>query len=101
MPKASKGGSKYLATFLDDYNKLSMVQPLKKKNNVAAVTEGVLACLELQTGKKIKALQTDRGGEYVNEEMTTLLSKRGTTHRKTVGYSPEQNGSAERLNMDL
>ncbi len=47
MPKASKGGSRYLATFLDDYIKLFVVQPLKKKNNVAAVTEGVLVRLEL------------------------------------------------------
>jgi transposase InsO family protein len=101
MPKASKGGNKYLATFLDDYSKLSVVQPLKKKSNIATVTEGVLARLELQTGKKVKVVQTDRGGEYVNEEMTTLLRKRGIMHRKTVGYSPEQNGSIERLNRDL
>jgi hypothetical protein len=101
MPKVSKGGSTYLATFLDDYIKLSVVQPLKKKSDVVAIIEGVLACLELQTGKKVKAVQTDRGGEYVNKEMTTLLSKRGITHRKTAGYSPEPNGSAERLNRDL
>jgi hypothetical protein len=54
--KGIKLGSRYLATFLDDYNKLSVVQPLKKNNNVVAVTEGVLARLELQTGKKIKAV---------------------------------------------
>ncbi len=57
--------------------------------------------LELKIGKKVKAVQTDRGGEYVNEEMTTLLSKRGITHKKTAGYSPEQNGSVERLNKNL
>jgi transposase InsO family protein len=101
MPKASKGGSRYLATFLDDYSKLYVVQPLKKKSNVATVTEGVLARLELQTGKKVKAVQMDRGGEYVNKEMTILLNKRGITHRKTAGYSLEQNGSAERLNRGL
>ncbi len=78
-----------------------MVQPLKKKSDVAAVTEGVLVRLELQTGNKVKAVQMDRGGEYVNEEMTTLLSKRGIAHRKTARYSPEQNGSVERLNRDL
>jgi hypothetical protein len=80
MPKASKGGSRYLATFLDDYSKLFVVQPLKKKSNVAAVTERVLARLELQTGKKVKAVQMNKGGEYVNEEMATLLSKRRITH---------------------
>ncbi|GAQ93278.1 hypothetical protein KFL_014110010 [Klebsormidium nitens] len=30
---------------------------------------------ELQSGKEIKAVHTDRGGEYVNEVMTTLLEK--------------------------
>jgi hypothetical protein len=57
---------------------------LKKKSNVAAVTEGVLARLELQTRKKVKAVQTDRGGEYVNEEMTTLLSKRRSRTEKQL-----------------
>jgi hypothetical protein len=101
MPKALKGGSRYLATFLDDYSKLSVVQPLKKKSDVATVTKGVLSRLELQTGKKVKAMQMDKGGEYVNEEMTTLLSKKGISHKKTTGYLPEQNGLIERLNRDL
>ncbi len=57
---------------------------MKKKSNVAAVTEGVLARLELQTRKKVKAVQTDRGGEYVNEEMTTLLSKRRSRTEKQL-----------------
>jgi len=57
---------------------------LKKKSNVAAVTEGVLARLKLQTRKKVKAVQTDRGGEYVNEEMTTLLSKRRSRTEKQL-----------------
>ncbi|GAQ93443.1 hypothetical protein KFL_015360015 [Klebsormidium nitens] len=33
--------------------------------------------------------------------MTALLGKRGTVQRITAGHSPEQNGSAERLNRTL
>ena len=33
--------------------------------------------------------------------MTELLGKIGTVNRKTAGYSPEQNGAAERLNLTL
>ncbi|GAQ92268.1 Transposon-encoded protein [Klebsormidium nitens] len=101
MPVTSKGGSRYLATFLDVYSKLSVVQPMKRKSNVTAVTESVFARLELQSGKKVKGVQTNRGGEYVNEGMTALLGKRGTVHRTTAGHSLEQNGSAERLNRTL
>ncbi|GAQ92818.1 Ribonuclease H-like superfamily protein with integrase and retrovirus zinc finger-like domains [Klebsormidium nitens] len=101
MPVTSKGGRRYLATFLDDYSKLLVVQPLKRKSDVTAVTESVFARLELQSGKKVKGVETDRGGEYVNEGMTSLLGKRGTVHRTSAGHSPEQNGSAEWLNRTL
>ncbi|GAQ93615.1 Retrotransposon protein with reverse transcriptase and integrase domains [Klebsormidium nitens] len=101
MSVTSKGRSRYLATFLDDYSKLSEVQPLERKSDVTEVMESVFARLELQSGKKVNAVQTDRGGEYVNEGMTALLAKRGTVHRTTAGHSPEQTCSAERLNRTL
>lgn len=91
MPVRSKGGSRCLATFLDDYSKLSVVQPIEKKSDVTSVTEHVFARVELQTRKKIKAVQTDWGGEYINEGITEFLGKQGTVHRKMAGYSPEQN----------
>ncbi|GAQ92495.1 putative retrotransposon protein with integrase and ribonuclease H-like domain [Klebsormidium nitens] len=84
------GGSRYLATFLDDFSKLSVVQPMKRKSDVTAVTESVFARLELQSGKKVKSVQTDRGGEYVNEGMMALLGKRGTVQRTTAGHSPKK-----------
>jgi hypothetical protein len=62
MPKASKVGSKYLATLVDDYSKLSVVQPLKKKSDVAAVIEGVLTHLELQIGKKSQSSANGQRG---------------------------------------
>ena len=38
-PVKKKGGAKYLATFIDDYSKLSHVEPLAQKSDVAnAVT---------------------------------------------------------------
>ena len=42
MPVASKGGSRYFATFLDDYSKLSVVVLMKQKGQVAKVAEHVL-----------------------------------------------------------
>jgi transposase InsO family protein len=101
MRVASKGGKRYLATYLDDYSRLSVVEPIASKSDVVATTQAVFARLELQTGKKVKAIQTDRGGEYVNKDMTAFLGKRGTVHRTTAGNAPEQNGAAERLNRDL
>ena len=100
MPNESKGGNRYLATFLDDYSKLSLVQPLKRRATFQPSLSKYLLVWN-QKLEKVKAVQTDKGGEYVNEEMMAFLGKRGIVHRKTAGYSPEQNGSAERLNRDL
>ena len=43
--EASLGGSRYLATFVDDYSSLSVVCPIKAKSDVAGVRESVLTCL--------------------------------------------------------
>jgi hypothetical protein len=80
MPVALKGGKRYLATYLDDYSRLSVVKPIASKSNVVATTQAVFARLELQTGKKVRVIQMDRGGEYVNKDMAAFLRKRGTVH---------------------
>ncbi|GAQ92752.1 protein with reverse transcriptase [Klebsormidium nitens] len=101
MPVASVGGSRYFAAFLDDYIKLSVVVPLKQKSEVAKVTEHVINRLELQSGKQLKSVRTDRGKEYVNKALKNVFEGKGTVHQKTAPYSAEQNGLAERLNGDL
>ena len=101
MPTATLGGAKYLATFLDDYSKLSVVRILKAKSAVAAEVADVLTLLETQCGHKTKAVRTDGGGEYVNSVLADFMKRRGIIHQTTVPYTPQQNGKAERLNRTL
>ena len=101
MPVESKGGSRFFLTVLDDCSKLSVVVPLKRKSDVAKALEGVFNRLENETGQKVKAIQSDRGGEYLNTEVFEMLRRRGIKHQTTARYSPEQNGSAEALNRRL
>jgi transposase InsO family protein len=101
MPVPSIGGSRYFATFLDDYSKLSVVVPMKQKSEVAKVTEWTINRLELQLGKKLKSVRTDRGKEYVNKALENVFGGKGTVHEKTAPYTAKQNGSAERLNRQL
>jgi transposase InsO family protein len=46
-------------------------------------------------------LRTDNGLEFVNHEMRELTHQYGIRHQRTVVYTPEQNGSAERDNRTL
>jgi hypothetical protein len=95
------GEAKYFATFLDDYSGYSVVKMLKKKSDVAATIKEVFTLLENQLDKSIKAVRTDNGGEYVNNELTAYFKEKGIEHQTTMAHTPEQNGRAERLNQTL
>jgi transposase InsO family protein len=101
MPKKSKGKSRFIATFTDNYSKLSLAVPIAKKSKVVAVVKTTIARLELQSGKKLKAVWTDRGSEYLNKGMFVYFGEKGVVHQLTARYSPEQNAVAERLNREL
>ncbi|GJR49191.1 retrotransposon protein, putative, ty1-copia subclass [Tanacetum coccineum] len=52
-------------------------------------------------GKKIKALRSDRGGEYLSQEFKEYLGKNGIVQHLTSPYTPQQNGVSERRNHTL
>ena len=76
---------------------------LKTKDGQASLDafEQYKAWAENQTGRHIKTLCTDGGGEYVNGEFQEFLAKHGITHEKTTRHTPQSNGLAERMNRTL
>ena len=97
----SLGGSRYMATILDDFSKLSLVRPLKTKAEVAKATIDVIKLLENQSGHRLLAVRSDNGSEYLNHTLGSFFADRGVAHQTTMRYTPEQNGAAERLNRTL
>lgn len=49
----------------------------------------------------VQTLRTDNGLEFVNRDVKELTRSLGIRHEKTVAYSPEQNGAAERENRTV
>jgi hypothetical protein len=101
LPEPSLGGSRYMATFLDDYTKLSVVRFIANKSDVSNVVKNTLQLLETQGKATLRAVRTDRGTEYLNRTLYDYLSSKGVVHEKTAPYTPQQNGAAERLNRTL
>jgi len=101
MPEPSLGGSKYVATFLDDFTRLSVVIPVPSKAEVIPTVKRIITMLETQSGQKLRKVRTDRGGEYLNNELKDFYAEKGIIHQTTAPYTPEQNGKAERLNRTL
>ncbi|KAL0400303.1 UNVERIFIED_CONTAM: Retrovirus-related Pol polyprotein from transposon TNT 1-94 [Sesamum radiatum] len=57
--------------------------------------------VENQTNRKIKALRSDRGGEYLSGEFIAYLKENGILSQWTPPGTPQLNGVAERRNRTL
>jgi len=52
-------------------------------------------------GGKLKALRTDRGGEFISNMFSIFCDESGIKHYTTTPYSPQQNGVVERRNQTV
>ena len=74
---------------------------LKKKYDVFTVFKQFRALVENITGRTIKCLRTDNGGEFTSKEFDNYCKDAGIKRHKTTVYTPQQNGVAEHMNMNL
>nr|GEW20460.1 Gag-Pol polyprotein [Tanacetum cinerariifolium] len=100
-PVQSQGGAKYFVSFIYDYSIRCWVYPIKKKSDVFKVFKVYKAWVELDSGKKIKCLRKDNGGEYTSDEFNTFFGKEGIKRLFTTAYTPQQNRVAELMNKTL
>ncbi|CAL5379550.1 unnamed protein product [Camellia sinensis] len=97
----SLGGRKYFLTFIDDASRKVWVYVLKTKAEVFQHFQTFHAMVERETGKKLKCLRTDNGGEYTSKEFKAYCATHGIRHEKTVPGTPQHNGVAERMNRTI
>jgi transposase InsO family protein len=57
--------------------------------------------VENETGKKLKCLRSDNGGEYCSKEFDDYYSYHGIRREKTVPRTPQENGVSERMNRTI
>ncbi len=60
-----------------------------------------LVWIECQIGKIPKAVMTDNGTEFVNNDLRDWFDHHGKRLNTSSPYSPQQNGVAERYNRTL
>ena len=59
------------------------------------------AFVEKQSGKCIKILRIDDGGEFTSGELEGFCKEHGIVHEVTAPYIPQHNGIAERRNRTI
>jgi hypothetical protein len=57
--------------------------------------------VETELSTKIKKLKTDNGGEYVNNEMSTMIELKGIIDDLSPPYAFESNGPPEYMNHTI
>jgi len=66
--KEGTGKENYFMLVIDDYSRLTWVAFLKEKSEAFAKFKIFKALTENQTGRKIKAIRSDRGGEFSSRQ---------------------------------
>lgn len=101
MKNKSLGHYSYFVLFIDDFSRKMFVYFLKNKSDVFEAFKEFKMKVELETGKRIKILRTDNGGEYLSSNFSNFLKSAGIKRQLTAPYTPQQNGVAERANRTV
>ena len=94
-------GFKYWISFTDDASRYHRCWLLHKKSEAFDAFKHYKAWAEKQTGKALKSLRDDKGGEYMSNEWENFMLEHGIERQHTARATPQQNGVAERTNRIL
>ncbi|RVW29550.1 Retrovirus-related Pol polyprotein from transposon TNT 1-94 [Vitis vinifera] len=92
------GGYKYFITFIDDFSIYGYVELIHEKSDSLNVFKAFKANVELQLGKLIKVVKSDKGGEYYGRydeigrnpgSFTKFLLECGIDARYTMSCTPQ------------
>ncbi|CAI7880208.1 unnamed protein product [Closterium sp. NIES-54] len=102
MKVKGDGGALYSMTMVDDYTRLTWSFPLANKSDAARVIiEEWLPMVERESGKRVKAIRSERGGEFLGAEFRSWLKRHGIKQQLTTAYTPKVNSVAERANRTI
>jgi FtsZ-interacting cell division protein YlmF len=92
------GKENYFMLIIDDYSRLTWVSFPKEKDEAFEKFKIFKALTKNQTCKRLKAVISDRGGEFVSSLFKELCDKHGIKREYTIPRTPQQNGVVERQN---
>ncbi|TYK05470.1 Retrovirus-related Pol polyprotein from transposon TNT 1-94 [Cucumis melo var. makuwa] len=98
---SSFGKNNYFLLFIDAFTRKTWVYFVKEKSEVFDMFKRFKALVEKESGYYIKALRSDRGGEFTSNEFKTFYTENKIRRPMTVPFTPQQNGVVERKNRTI
>jgi hypothetical protein len=97
----SRSGFLYFLTIVDQFSGYRSVKFLKHKSDTFSQFKQFKTESEKQTGRALRMLVSDGGGEFLNDDFKTFCASEGIIHHVSPAYSPQNNGMAERANQTI
>ena len=97
----TRRGNRFYLGIRDGATGACYAEPMRTKAQTFDTFQRFIRRAERQSGKKLKHLRTDFGGEFANQAFEEYTAKEGIQWEPSAPYTPEQNGKAERLNYTL
>jgi hypothetical protein len=69
---AALGGEHYFVTYMDGKGRHTKIYFMKEKSEAFAKFKQYKNFIEVQTGKRLKLLRVDGGGEYISKEFKKI-----------------------------
>lgn len=86
---------------IDDYSRKTWVYFLQEKSEAFSAFKSFKVYVQSETGKHIKTIRTDRGGEYCSKDFESFCNYHGIRRELTASYSTQQNSVSERKNRTI
>ena len=94
-PCLSYGGARYFVSFVDDFSRKVWVYFMKSKDETFDRFQSWKSLVEKQSGKKVKVLRSDNGGEFTSQKFIKFCESEGIKRHYTTPGDPQLNGVAE------
>ncbi|KAI7944584.1 hypothetical protein MJO28_010279 [Puccinia striiformis f. sp. tritici] len=95
------GDGKYVLAIRDIATSYSEVKILRTKGEACKLLINQILCFETATGKKVKSLRSDNGGEFESKILADFLKEKGIKAERSLPYHHYQNGAIERYNRTV
>ncbi|WVZ90398.1 LOW QUALITY PROTEIN: hypothetical protein U9M48_036704 [Paspalum notatum var. saurae] len=101
MSSVARCGFQYFITFTDDFSRYGYIYLMRHKSESFERFKQYQNEVQNHSGKMIKFLRSDRGGEYLSQEFNDHLKSGGIVPQLTPPGTPQWNGVSERRNRTL
>lgn len=96
MKTATFDEERFFLIIVDDCSRFTRCYPLKRKNEAFEKLKIFQTYVQTQTAFRIQTLSSDNDTVFTSEEVEKWCSENGIHHQKSIVYTPQQNGVAER-----